>query len=211
MTQVRQFIEQTGIYIFFVSLFLFTQTNWMRRRGDYNHIEMRFLLAFFVGIILSWGIIKLFKKITGKANIEQEKFLNNISMVLSPGVFFVFASINKIFFIVGAILCLLIALYIWVKPFRDYVHLIISIGNFNNMLIVEDGKACINMEGTYEKDNLQAKQAFLIDLTSNFYECSEMKINEVKIDFSNLKGIDENELKPVIESVSSYFNLRIAY
>ena len=67
----------------------------------------------------------------------------------------------------------------------------------------------VMLEGTYEKANPDAMQSFLIDTVINFYECLELKVKEVKIDFSNLREKDENELKPIIESIARYFNLRI--
>ena len=210
MAQIKQFIERAGIYIFFISLMLSYQISWMKRHHDgYKSMEIRLLLSFFVGMLLTFGIIKLIKKITGKINEEQETFLNNLSIALSPGIFLIFSSTNKIFFIVTAVLCILTALYIWVAPFRDFIKSIIYVDKFKNILTIKGNNAVIKLEGTYEKANPDAMQSFLIDTVINFYECLELKVKEVKIDFSNLREKDENELKPIIESIARYFNLRI--
>ncbi|MFZ3091844.1 MAG: hypothetical protein WA240_14650 [Nitrospirota bacterium] len=212
--QIRQFIERTGIYIFFISLMLFTQVDWIRKhihRYAELNIEARLLAGFLVGALLSFGIIRLVKKIAVKTNKEPEAILSSLSIALSPGIFFVFASKDKTFLIIGVALCILIGLYIWVKPFRNFVNSIIYVSKFKNILTIEDNRAVIDMQGIYEKANPEAMQSFLIDLVINFYECSEMKVNEVKIDFTSLVGNDENELKPIIESIARYFNLRIIY
>jgi len=213
-TEAKQFIERTGIYIFFICLILFTQFNWMR---DHIHrytklkIEARLLLGFIIGMLISVGIINLTKKLVGKAGKEPNTLLKDLSIALSPGIIFIFASRNKIFLFIGAGLCVLTALYIWLKPFRHFVDSIIYIEKFKNTLIIKDNDAAIEISGTYEKSNPQAMQCFLTDMVINYYECSEMKIGQVKVDLSNLEGKDENELKPVIESVARYFNIRIVY
>ena len=40
---------------------------------------------------------------------------------------------------------------------------------------------------------------------------SLLVVAEHKVYLSNLEGKDEDELKPVIESVARYFNIRIVY
>ena len=212
--KTRQFIERTGIYIFFTSLMLFTQVNWIKKHihsyAELN-IEARLLAGFVIGMLLSLGVIRLIKKIAVKTNKEPEAILNNLSIVLSPGIFFIFASKNKSFLIIGAALCVLIGLYIWVKPFRNFINSILYVDKFKNILLIKDDKAVIDMRGVYEKANPEAMQSFLIDLVINFHECAEMKINEVKINFADLLGKDEGELKPIIESVARYFNIRMLY
>ncbi len=211
LSQIKQFIEWAGIYIFLVSLILFRQIKWVKKHNGYSEIEIRLLLGFLIGILLSFVIIKIIKKIAVKYNKEHETFLNRLSIALSPGILFIFASANKVFLTVGVVLCILTALYIWVKPFRDFINDIIYVSKFKGVLTVEDNNAIIIMQGTYEKLNPKAMQSFLIDMVINFHECSEMNIGEVKVDFAGLIGNDENELKPIIESVAKYFNLRIVY
>lgn len=210
MNKIRQFLEQTGIYIFFISLFLFTQLNWMKQRNRYSEVELRLFLAFVAGVILSFITIKLIERLIAKTGNKYETLLKDISLALSPGIFLLFASINK-GFLLAAILCIPSILYIIVKPFRDFIDSVIYIEKFNGVLIIQDKRAVIDMKGTYERSNPKAMQYFLNELIINFYECSEQKIGEIKIDFSNLKEKAENELKPVIESVAGYFNLRIVY
>lgn len=210
MIKVRQFLEQTGIYIFFISLFLFTQLNWMKHRNRYTEVELRIFIAFLAGVILSFIIIKLVERLIAKTGNKCETLLMDISLALSPGIFLIFASVNK-GFLLGAILCISITLYIFVKPFKDFIDSVIYIEKFNGVLIIQDNMAVIDMKGTYERSNPKAMQFFLNELIINFYECSEQQIEEIKIDFSNLKERAENELKPVIESVARYFNLKIIY
>ncbi len=208
---VRQFIEQTGIYIFFVSLMIYTQISWVKQHNKYTQIEARLLLSVFIGVLLSFGIINLIKKIIKKSDAEFEGFLNKLSITLTPGVLFVFASRNKIFLIAGAILCVLTALYLWVKPFRNFIKSVVHVDKFRNTLIIKNGEAVIEVAGTYEKADLQTIQSFLIDLSMNFNECAVMKIEAIKVDFSNLKEGIGNELKALVEPVARYFNLKITY
>lgn len=205
---IKQFAEKTGIYIFFISWALYTQIKWMKRHNGLGEIEIRFLLGFFAGMLLAFGIIKLIQKIADKTNKNYEIFINNLSVALSPGIFFILASYNKTFRYAGIVLCIFTALYTWVKPFRNFIKHMIYIEKFKNILIVENNKALINVEGTYEKANPEILQSFLIDLTINFNECCDMGIDEIKINFSNLKEGGKEELKPIIESVAGYFNLR---
>ena len=210
MIKVKQFLEQAGSYIFLISLFLFTQLNWMKHRNRYTEIELRLFLAFVAGVILSFIIIKLVERLIAKTGNKYETLLKDISLALSPGIFFLFASINK-GFLLAAILCISITLYIFVKPFRNFIDSVIYIEKFKGILIIQDGRAVIDMKGTYERANPKAMQSFVNELIISFYECSEQKIEDIKIDFSNLKERAENELKPVIESVARYFNLKIVY
>ena len=211
MVWVKQFLEQTGIYIFFISLILATQIRWLKKHNNYDEIEIRLSLGFLAGIFLSLGVIKLIKEISSRFNKDHVSFLANLSIALSPGILFILGSTNKGFRVAAIILCVLFASYIWIKPFRDFVNSIIYIEKFKGVLIIQDGSAVIDMKGTYERANPKAMQFFLNDLIINFYECSEQKIEEIKIDFSNLKEKAEYELKPVIESIARYFNLRIVY
>ena len=209
--QIKQFAEKTGIYIFFISLLLYTQIKWMKRHNGLGELEIRLLLGFFAGMLIAFAITKLITKIANKADKDYEVFLNKLSVALSPGILFIFASAKEVFLAIGAVLCIFTALYIWVKPFRNFIKHIIYIEKFKNILIVENNKALINVEGTYEKANPEILQSFLIDLTINFNECCDMGIDEIKIKFSNLKEGGKEELKPIIESVAGYFNLRTIY
>lgn len=210
MAQIKQFFERTGIYIFFISLFLFTQFNWMKQRNRYSEVELRLSLAFLAGVVLSFVIIKLIKKFIKESGKKHETLLEDVSLALSPGIFFIFAAINK-GFLFGAILGIPIASYILIKPFNDLVNSITYIDNFKGVLMIQNGMAVIDMKGTYERANPQAIQSFLIDLIINLQECSELEICEARFDFSNLKGKGEEELKPIIESVARYFNIKISY
>ena len=208
---IKQFAEKTGIYIFFISWVLYAQVKWMKRHNGFGEIEIRLLLGFLVGLLLAFGIIKLIQKIAEKTNKNYEVFISNLSIALSPGIFFILASYNKTFRYAGIVLCIFTALYIWVKPFRNFIKHMIYIEKFKNILIVENNKALINVEGTYGKANPEILQSFLIDLTINFNECCDIGIDEIKVDFSNLKEGGKEELKPIIESVAGYFNLRTVY
>ena len=207
----KQFIEQAGIHIFFISLILFTQIKWIKKYSKYTQLEARLFAVFIIGMIISLGIIELIKKMAVRTGKDHDTLLKNISIALSPGIFFIFASANKVFLIIGLVLCALTGLYIWVKPFRDFVKYIIYVDKFKNTLIINNNNASIKISGVYEKADLQTIQSFLIDLAKNFHECAEMKIEYVKIDLSDIREIDLHELKSLIEPVAIYFNLRIAY
>ncbi|GEM_PF-1735234 len=209
--RIKQFVEQTGIYIFFISIILATQIRWVKRYNRFDGIEMRLILGFLVGLILSLVIIKLVEKIARKYHRDYETFLTKLSIALSPGVLFIFGATNKTFRIVGIVLCILVASYIWIKPFRDFINSLIYVEKFKGILIIEGDKAIIDMRGVYEKANPKAMHAFLTDMIINFYECSEMKIDKIKIDFSKLEGREEDNIKPIIESIGRYFNLRIVF
>lgn len=209
--RIKQFIEQRGIYIFFISIILATQIRWVKRYNRFEGIEMRLILGFLVGLILSLVIIKLIEKICRKFNKDYETFLTKLSIALSPGILFIFGATNKTFRVAGVISCAIFASYIWNKPFRDFINSLIYVEKFNGILIIEGDKAIIDMRGVYEKANPKAMHAFLTDMIINFYECSEMKINEIKIDFSNLEERSEDELKSIIEPIGRYFNLKIVY
>lgn len=209
-SQTRQFIERAGIYIFFVSLFLYSQLHWMKRRNNYTEIEVRLFSAFLIGVVISFGIVKLIEKITYKNNKKDEVLLKNLSVALSPGVLFIFAATNKIF-LVGVPLCVFVTLYIWVKSFRKLINAIVYVAKFKNVLSIEENKATLSLQGVYEKSNPKAMQLFLIDLIINLYECLEIKAKEIKIDFTGLNEKNKDELKSIIEPIAKYFNLRIIY
>lgn len=209
--QIKQFAEKAGIYIFFISWVLYTQVKWMKRHNGFGEIEIRILLGFLGGMLLAFALTKVIKKIAEKANKNYEAFLNNLSVALSPGILFIFASGKKIFLSIGIVLCVAAALYIWANPFRSFMKYILKLiygDKFKNVLSVEGNKALLSIKGTYEKANPDALQSFLIDLAINLNECSELGIGEIKIDFSGLKGEGEPELKSIIEPVAQYFNLK---
>ncbi|MDP2682216.1 MAG: hypothetical protein Q8P28_05330 [Deltaproteobacteria bacterium] len=208
---IKQFIEQTGVYIFFISIILATQIRWVKRYNRFEGIEIRIILGFLAGLILSLVVIKLIEKICRKFNKDYETFLSQLSIALSPGILFIFGATNKTFRIAGIISCVLVASYMWIKPFRDFIDSLIYIEKFKGILTVKGDKAIIDLCGIYEKANPKAMHAFLTDMLINFYECSEMNINEIKIDFSNLEERSEDELKSIIEPIGRYFNLRIVY
>lgn len=209
--QIKQFAEKAGIYIFFISWVLYTQIKWMKRHNGLGELEIRLLLGFFAGMLLAFAITKLIAKIANKADKDYEVFLNKLSLALSPGILFIFASAKEVFLTVGAVLCIVTALYIWANPFRSFMKYIIKLiygDKFKNILLVENNKALLSIKGTYEKANPDALQSFLIDLVINLNECSELGISEIKIDFSGLKGEGEPGLKSIIEPVAQYFNLK---
>lgn len=209
--QIKRFLEMTGIYIFIISSFIFTQLRWVKKYNHYNQLEVRLALGFFAGLLVSFIIVRFIQKIMRRYNKEYTSFMNNLSLALSPGILFIFGTITKKFLLLGVILCALTALYAWVKSFRDFIDSIVFIDKFKAALIIKDGKAVISMQGTYESDNPKAMQSFLSDLSIDFYECAEMKVDEIKIDFSGLKERNEDELKPIMESIARYFHLKVSY
>ncbi len=211
MSQVKRFLEITGIYIFFVSSVLFTQLRWVKKYNKISQLEVRLMLGFLAGLLLSYIIVKLIRKIMSRYSKEDESLIRDLSFALSPGILFIFGTVTKKFLLLGLVLCALAILYVRVKSFRDFIDSIIFIDKFKAALIIKDGRAEIDMQGTYERANPKAMQSFLSDLSISFYECSEMKIEEVKVDFSNLKEKNENELRPIIESVAGYFDLKVSY
>jgi len=208
---IKQFIEQTGIYIFFISIILATQIDWVKRYNRFDEIGIRLFLGFLVGLILSIAIIKLIEKICHKFNKDYETFLTKLSIALSPGILFLGGATNKTFRAAGIVSCVVLALYIWVKPFKDFINFLVYIEKFKGVLTIKDNKAMIDMRGVYERANPKAMHVFLTDLIISLYECSEMKIDEIKINFSNLEERSEEELKSIIEPIGRYFNLKIVF
>jgi len=112
---IKQLAEKTGIHIFIISLLLYTHINWIKRHNQFGHIGIRFLLSFSIGMLLAFGIIKLIKWIAKRYNKNYEAFLDNLSIALSPGIFFILAPDKRIFLYIGMILCIVIVLY-WTEP-----------------------------------------------------------------------------------------------
>jgi len=209
--QIKQFLEVAGIYIFITSSFIWSQLRLVKKYNNYSKLELRLAFGLFAGMILSYIVVKLIRKIMSRYNKDDDSFIRDLSFALSPGILFILGSITKKFLLLGVILCVLTALYVWVKSFRDFIDSIIFIAKFKAALMIKDGKALMSIQGTYENDNPKAMQSFLSDLSINFYECAEMKVDEIRIDFSGLKERNEDELKPIMESIARYFHLKIVY
>ena len=207
---IKHLAEKFGIYLFFISFFIFIQLRWMKRHNNYALIEFRLLGAFFAGALISYGLVWLISRIR-KDKDAKDRLLKEVSVALSPGILFVFASLSKISLIIGLALCILIGFYIWYSPFRAYVKRIMDMNKFENTLIVNNRDAVIKVSGVYERQNPELLHAFLSELINNFSRCNEQDIKEVKIDFSDLKIRDTSELKLIVESISMYFNLKVIY
>ena len=175
MISIKRFLEQTGIYMFFISLILATQIRWLKKHNNYAEIEIRLFMGFLAGILLSIAIIKLIEKISFRFKKDHVSFLANLSISLSPGILFILGSTNKDFRAAGVILCVLFASYIWIKPFKDFINSVIYIEKFKGVLVIQDNRAVIDMKGTYERSNPKAMQSFLNEMIISFYECSEQK------------------------------------
>jgi hypothetical protein len=204
---IKQVIEQSGLYIFFVSAILLTQIHVVKKYAYYNEIEVRIVLAVVAGILVAYGASFLIKQIFSIINKDSKAFLAELSSVMSPGILFVFASANKSYFFIGVGFCILSALIVWVSSVRSFVCSIVYEDKFKTDLVVKDQNALIKITGTYEKADLMTVQSFLIDLALNFHECAQMGIFEVKLDVAELKGDDAKGIPAMIEPIAAYFNI----
>lgn len=206
---VKCLVKQSGIYMFFVSACLLTQTHVVRKYSMYDQIEVRIFLAIVAGLVAAYGTSWLVKKMFSRFDKDGELFLSNLSTALFPGVLLVFASANKDFVYMGFSFCLLTALFVWVKPIRDFVISIVYEDKFKSDLVIRDNNALITVTGTYERADLLTVQSFLLDLALNFHDCSERKIKEVRFDLAGLKGDEANEIRSLIEPVAAYFDISV--
>lgn len=206
--KIMQVIERTGIVVFCVSSLIMTQFHVVKKFQKYAELEIRFALALFLGILLGLGVIGLIKILARKASKDVDVFLADLSVVLFPGVLFLFASADKKFVLVGLASCSFAALWVWVKPVRDFIKAVFYQDKFRNTLSIDGRSALIQVTGIYEKADLPTMQSFLLDLALNIHECAKEQITEVRIEFVELKGNEANELKLLIEAVAKYFDVR---
>ena len=104
MNEVKKAIKNTGIYIFFISLFSFTQFNWAILYNDYSDIELRIFLALLSGILISSLILKFIRGVFSKkeqSEIQIEQKIEAISFSLFPGLFFILGTISWVFLFAG--------------------------------------------------------------------------------------------------------------
>jgi len=202
MSFIKKKFEKAGIYIFFVSLAMFTQLNWAKNKHSYDDIEFRIFLAITFGFVLSVLISYILKKIMAKSNnCNIEDFLAKTSFSLTPGFLFLFASNSIVFLYLGIGFCFIMFLLNFLSRKR-----------FTNILEITDNAAEIKVKGIYEEMNsLTFKKIFLEEFVLNLGECIEAKITDIKIDFSKLESSDGNELKPMMDEVAKYFNLELSY
>lgn len=206
---VKYVVKQSGIYIFFVSAFLLTQTHVVRKYSMYGQIEVRIFLAIATGLLSAYGVSWLIKRIFSRFDRDSDLLLSNLSTALFPGVLLVFASANKNFIYISFGFCLLTALFIWVKPVSDFVLSIVYEDKFRCCLEISDGKALVKVTGTYVSADLLTVQSFLLDLAINLHECAEKKIKVVRFDLAGLKANKTNEIMKLVEPVADYFEISV--
>jgi hypothetical protein len=207
----RRFAERVGVYLFFVSLILFTQINWIMQHRQYAawHVEERLLLGFLVGALLAAGANALARKWAVKAGKDADAQVKKLSLALFPGILFFFAAKGRVFLALGGGLCALVALYLWSRPFRNLVDSLFLNDAFANTLAIKDGVATLELSGVYDAANLEALELFYRDLVSNFAACRRLEIERVAVDFSGIAGCSEDELLPVFASIAGRFSLSL--
>jgi len=209
----KQIAEKIGIYAFITALLLYTQINWMKQHNEYREMEIRLVIGFIVGILLSFATVKVMKVVFASRTKDVQAILNNVSLVLFPCIIIIPVSVKQ-GYIGGSIIllfCILISLYISVEQFRSIVNRTIFKDNIEISLIIEDNQAILDIGGTHEKTDNEAKWAFVKDLVKNYKICSELNIQVIKIRISKIQNADENTMKQIITALGQYFNLRIVY
>ncbi len=77
----------SGIYIFFISLFLSSQLNWIVRHDTFYKFPLREGLAVLAGFLFSYLTIKSIRRFSP---FNEKNILKNISLALTPGLLFLF-------------------------------------------------------------------------------------------------------------------------
>lgn len=202
MSFIKEKLEKMGIYIFCISLLMFTQINWAKNKHSYDDIELRIFFAVVLGFGLSILISDTLKKIISKSdNRNIEDVLAKISFSLSPGFLFLFASNNILFLYLGFGFSVLMILNSFLSPPKGFI----------NILEINDGVAEIKVEGIYQVKNSSALKTFLDDFILNLNECIEENAREIKVNFSSLENSDGKELRGMMDEVAKYFNLELSY
>ena len=199
---IKEKLEKVGIYVFFMSLGMFTQINWAKRKNSLDEIEIRIFLAIVVGFFLSAVVFDMLKKaVSKKTSGSTEDIMAKISLSLSPGFLFLFAPKNRIFMYLGVGFCVFMILKNFLKPPKYFI----------NVLEINGDVAKIKVEGVYEEKSASVLKTFLNDFILNLSECIGVNAAKIKIDFSNLEKSDGSELKPMMDEVARYFNLELSY
>jgi len=203
MSFIREKLGKMGIYIFFTSLALFSQTNWLKSKNSYDSLEFRIFMAIVLGVSLSAGVFLILEKILYKYYGDNTKeVMNKLSFSLSPGFLFLFASNNMGFLYLG------IGLSIFMV-FNSFLER--RPKGFINTLVINDNVAEIKVEGVYTKKDTTIMKAFLDDLVLNLNECVDENVLDIKVNFSRLKESDGSELKQIINDVAKYFDVELSY
>jgi len=214
MEQGKRVIGRAGVYMFFVSLILSTQINWVveHKHFDSLRVEERLLFGFLAGTLLAAAIIALARNRAARAGKDPDALARELSHALSPGILFFFAAKSPAFLALGGGLCALVALYTWSRPFRSFVDSVVFDDAFRNTMTIKDAAAAIELSGTYDTSDMRTMQTmrcFLRDLVDNFHTCRQLEIEQVKVDISRLAGNGGKELVPVIEAIAGCFALRV--
>lgn len=199
---IKEKLEKMGIYIFFVSLALFTQINWARRNDSYDDLEFRFFLAMVLSIGLSLLVLEVLRRVISKNDsCNVEDILAKISFSLAPGFLFLFASKNIAFLYLGVGFCFFMILNSFLRPSERFI----------NILEINGDMAKIKVEGAYVEKNGSALKGFLSDFILNLNECIETNVTNIKVDFSRLEKSDGAELKAMMDEITKYFDLELSY
>lgn len=202
MAFIKEKLEKAGIYVFFMSFGLFTQINWAKNSDSYDDFEARIFLAIIASFFLSGIVFDVLEKaVSKKADSNTKGIMAKISLSLSPGILFLFASNNVMFLYVGLVFCVVMILNNFLKPPKYFV----------NILEINGDVAEIKVEGIYEGKNNSALKTFLNDFILNLNECAKAKVTNIKVNFSNLEKSDGKELKAIMDEVAKYLNLELSY
>ena len=202
MAFIKEKLEKVGLYVFFMSLGMFTQISWMKSKDSYDDVEIRLFLAIVLGFTLSALVFgALERALSKKTRSEIEDIMAKISLSLSPGLLFLFAPKNLVFMYLGVGFCVLMILNNFLRSPKYFI----------NILEINGDVAEIKVEGIYEEKNNSVLKMFLNDFILNLSECIEANATKIKVDFSNLEKSDGKELKGMMNEVAKYFNLELSY
>lgn len=102
---LRILFEERGPLLFLVSLFSYSQLAWARTHGYYGDLGIRLLMAFLAGALLARGLRSLLRA-TSPDHSSCAAAWRKLSLSLSPGILFIFASAEISFLALTPILCM---------------------------------------------------------------------------------------------------------
>jgi hypothetical protein len=114
---LRSFFEQKGLYLFLISFFFFTQLSWARTHGHFADLEIRLFSAFLAGTLLARGLQTLLRA-TSSGPSSFAAASRKLSLSLSPGILFLFASVDISFLVLTPLLCMAAAAAVDIRARR---------------------------------------------------------------------------------------------
>jgi hypothetical protein len=220
---VRSHLQKAGICIFGASVLIFTQLNWARTRHNYNAFKIRIILAIVAGFILSYPAVAFIKRAARKkGELYVNALIEDISLAASFGLLFIFGSASKAFIylsLAGSVFILIYkrnptarnAINFAANKMKKFIKILLIEQAFGAVIEMDDKKATIIFKGNFLHNDSDYLRFFTSNLIDQFKECIEKKAQEVKINLSRLKGGREEIIKPIADSISRYFGIKIKW